>query len=162
MARVAAERRTVSAPVVLIDTSIFDELLAVPEKSQHREATLEQLADWHTHRANLLLPMATIIETGNHIAQVKGDKAKFALAQRYVEQVSAALQGESPFVATPSFEPPHMLGWIASYPEHAMRKIGAADLSIIDEFDRQCRLNPRRRVLIWTRDQALVGYDRAP
>lgn len=147
---------------MLIDTSIFDEILEVPGKSQHRDATLNQLHDWIAQQASLLLPMATIVETGNHIAQVKSDKASYALTKHYVQQVRDALQAKSPFVATPSFDPPHVLGWIDSYPEYAKRKIGAADLSIIDEFLRQCRLNPRRRVLIWTRDQALIGYDSAP
>lgn len=36
------------------------------------------------------------------------------------------------------------------------------DLSIIEEWERTCRLHPHRQVTIWALDQHLAGYDRAP
>ncbi len=36
-----------------------------------------------------------------------------------------------------------------------------ADLSLIEEWERACRLNPKRRVLIWSLDMDLQGYDSA-
>ncbi len=148
--------------IVLIDTSVFDEILAVPGKSQDHEGTLVELGDWLDLGASLLLPIATIIETGNHIAQVKGDKLTRALSEKYVDQVRLALSDESPFTATPSFDPDHMLTWVDEFPDFASRKIGMADLSIIQEFHRQIRLFPTRRVVIWSTDGGLTGYDHVP
>jgi hypothetical protein len=151
-----------SSVVVLVDTSVFDEILGVPGKSQDRETILAQLESWLDQGASLLLPMATVIETGNHIAKLKGDRLSRKLAETYVEQVRLAMTDQSPFTATPSFDSERVLEWLDEFPDYAMMKIGAADLSIIAEWNRQVALNPRRRVVIWTVDTDLTGYDHSP
>lgn len=151
-----------SATIVLIDTSIFDEILGVPGKSQNREQVLDALDGWIQQGASLLLPMATVIEAGNHIAQAKGDKQGRIIAEQYVKQVRMAMTDQSPFTATPGFNPDRVLEWIDAYPDYAVRGIGTADLSIIKEWERQRELNPHRRVLIWTLDGDLIGYDSSP
>lgn len=40
-----------------------------------------------------------------------------------------------------------------------MREIGLGDLSIIREFEHQSRRHQGRRVLIWSYDEHLRGYD---
>ena len=37
-----------------------------------------------------------------------------------------------------------------------------ADLSIIKEWERNCRLNPMSRIRIWSLDMDLSGHDRRP
>lgn len=71
-----------SSTIVILDTSVFVEILGVPGKSQDRETVLAQLEVWVEQGASLLLPMATVIETGNHIAQCKGDKLAAARSPR--------------------------------------------------------------------------------
>lgn len=151
-----------SSTIVILDTSVFVEILGVPGKSQDRETVLAQLEVWVEQGASLLLPMATVIETGNHIAQCKGDKLGRQVAEDYVKQVRLAMSDQSPFTATPSFDPERVLEWIADFPDYSVRGIGAGDLSIIAEWHRQVALNPRRRVLIWASDSDLSGYDHSP
>ena len=71
--------------------------------------------------------------------------------------------GDSPFTATPLFEEPEsLLEWLDEFPDWAGRGSGFGDLTILKEFDRQCALNPSRRVYIWSADGHLSGYDRQP
>jgi hypothetical protein len=55
--------------ICLIDTSIFLELLNVPNYNQHRASVLEDFKTYSQAGCTFLLPMATILETGNHIAR---------------------------------------------------------------------------------------------
>jgi len=104
--------------------------------------------------------LATIIETGNHIAQNGDGRQRRASAQRFVRQVEQALAGNSPFRPTSPILLEDLQRWLADFPEHAARGLGVADLSIIKEWERQCTLHPARRVSIWSLDADLAGYDR--
>jgi hypothetical protein len=50
--------------------------------------------------------------------------------------------------------------WFDDFPDHAMRKIGLVDRSLIDLFERQrALLRGKRHVYIWSLDHALAGHD---
>lgn len=53
-----------------------------------------------------------------------------------------------------------MLAWIGKFPDAAMRKLSFSDLSVLEEFNRQCDAILGRRVYVWTFDEHLAGYDR--
>ena len=55
--------------ICLIDTSIFLEFLNIPNFNQNREAVMQEFREYIELGCTFLLPMATILETGNHIAQ---------------------------------------------------------------------------------------------
>ena len=57
--------------VHFIDTSILLEILQVPNKSSssRHKVVMEELSHMINGRDTLILPFATIIETGNHISQ---------------------------------------------------------------------------------------------
>jgi predicted nucleic acid-binding protein len=148
-----------SATIVIIDTSVFVEVLAVPGKSQAVEETRAELEEWIESDAALLLPIAVIIETGNHIAQVSNGAKRRRAAQSFVARVQEALDGESPFEPTPSFAVDSLREWLPSFVQRATEGIGMADASLIELWDQQRALNPFRRVLIWSLDDDLSGYD---
>ena len=54
--------------VALIDTSVFCNIVPVPGRAQARETVLARLEELIGARTALLLPMAAVLETGNHIA----------------------------------------------------------------------------------------------
>lgn len=83
--------------VCLIDTSIFVEILNVPMKAQRHIETLQQLEQRIQAGESLFLPMATILETGNHIGQNGDGGTRRSCAERFIQQVDAALAGRSPF-----------------------------------------------------------------
>lgn len=147
--------------IILIDTSIFCNVLNIPNRNQDRTAVLHRLAEYLDPQSGctLLLPLATIIETGNHIAQ---QPDRFRVANRFVEQVRQALAGESPFVATPALDRDTLESLLDQFPDFAKRGIGLGDCAIIAEFERQCQLHPQRRIVIWSLDQHLSSYAREP
>ena len=146
--------------VCLIDTTVFCNVVPVPGRDQHKSVVLRQMEDLIGNGASLLLPVAAIIETGNHIARCRHGSIRRDAAARFVRTVTQAINGETPFTPTRFFEPEAILEWLADFPESAMRGIGLADLSIVKEFERQCALHPHRRVLIWSLDRHLSSYDR--
>lgn len=146
--------------ICLVDTTIFVEILNVPGKNaQHDELFLE-LETRINNGESLFLPMATILETGNHIGQNGDGRQRRACAVRFVRQVKQALNGESPFKPINFLEAEELKEWLREFPEHANRGSGLGDLSIVHDWQRLCVLNPKRRVVIWSLDDHLKAYDR--
>ncbi len=91
--------------VIILDTSILCVWLKVPGK----ETCGPDNARW-THTdvvkkiqqeiedgTTLILPFAAIIETGNHIAQAKGDKHK--IVNSFISHIEDAIEGKTPWEA---------------------------------------------------------------
>ena len=76
--------------ICFIDTSVFLNLLNVPNRNQDHEKVSQDFHSYDELKFTLLLPMATIIETGNHIAQNGDGNIRRQTAQRFVEEVKAA------------------------------------------------------------------------
>jgi hypothetical protein len=154
--------------ICLIDTSVFCELLQVPNMNRRHEELVGQLEEKLQTEETLLLPMTTILETGNHIGQNGDGRQRRQAAKRFVDLVRKALQGQSPFVPTPLFSRDELGNWLEEFPDWAMRSdsrgkgSGLGDLSIVKAFERQCVLTPFRRVYIWSLDELLARYEHAP
>ena len=130
-------------PIIIVDTSVLLNVLNVPGFNQHRDAVLSRFRELVEARANLLLPMGAVFETGNHIAHLPDGQQR-----RWV-----------PFQFPDARQP---ADWLEGFPEYAMRGIGMVDLSIIKAWERTCAQHPAHRVEIWALDQHLTGYDRIP
>ncbi|MBI2301498.1 MAG: hypothetical protein HYU66_21545 [Armatimonadetes bacterium] len=120
----------------------------------------------------ILLPMATLLETGNHIADVPGGQ-RYHLAELFAEIAGAAVAERPSRVealalpVTPTYPlmPEHVRLWIHEFPEQAKQKgFGFADRSIIDAFHQTVRLNQGRHVFIWSTDSHLekAEFDYTP
>lgn len=146
--------------IVLVDTSILLNVLDVHGRNQNREAVLQTLSEHLEQNDHLLLPMAAIVETGNHIAHVADGAKRRSAAQRFVAEIRRALQGETPWrpVNFPSNE--QVLNWLHDFPDRATAGIGFGDLSIIKEWEVCCARHPLSSVRIWTLDSDLQGFDR--
>lgn len=148
--------------ICLIDTSVFVEMLNVPNKATQHQAILGMLKQRIQDRETLFLPMVTILETGNHIGQNGDGGARRQCAQRFVQQVSAALAGTAPFKPINFLQADELRAWLSEFPDHAARGSGLGDLSIVHDWQRLCQQNHARRVYIWSLDEHLLAYDRAP
>lgn len=146
--------------ICLIDTSVFLEILNVPTKATRHQQITDELRDRIQHREKLFLPMATILETGNHIGQNGDGNQRRICAQRFVHQVRMALAGESPFQPIDFLQARQLDSWLDEFPDQAGRGIGLGDLTIIHDWKRVCDQNPGLRVYIWSLDQHLSSYDR--
>lgn len=150
--------------VCVVDTSIFCEILALPGKSslladEHRKEFVTKAKSGEA----LLLPLAVVIECGNHVGQIRNGHARQSAAVAFVKQVTNALAGTAPFTITPLLRLDEWSTMLARFPEWALLyQSGIGDLSIVDVYERQCVLHPHRRVYIWSLDGHLAGYDRRP
>jgi hypothetical protein len=146
--------------ICIVDTSVFCNILDVPGFNQVRNDALGTLEQYLREGHTLLLPLAAVYETGNHVAHVADGGARRGTALRFVEEVRKAISGDAPWTTTPLPDAQALFDWLDEFPDHAMREVGLADVSIIKEFDRQCELHRARRVFVWSYDRHLQGYDR--
>jgi hypothetical protein len=143
--------------VGLVDTTILCNILDVPGYNQDRGLVLTVFLKLVDGGVTLLLPMATIFETGNHVA----GSGRYDVAERFASMVERSLDGLAPWTPTQFVRPEELRSWLPDFPKRAVEKMSLVDLSLIHEFHRQCVLNQARRVFIWSLDQHLVGFDRA-
>ncbi|OGB32764.1 MAG: hypothetical protein A3F78_08175 [Burkholderiales bacterium RIFCSPLOWO2_12_FULL_61_40] len=148
--------------IVLVDTSILLNVVDVPGRNQQRDAVIDELAARIDDGDHLFIPLAAIIETGNDIARISDGGARRSAAERFAGAVRAALNDEAPWkpLNFPSHE--DLSAWLVQFPDSASKKVGMGDLSIQHEWGHLCKKYPMSRVLIWTLDIDLQGYDRAP
>lgn len=148
--------------IQIVDTSVFCNILGVPDRCQDQERALQELEEFRANGDTLLLPMAVVYETGNHIAHHGSGGERRIVATRFAEQVDKALSGESPFSPTRIHDAEEVKAWLADFPEYAVEGLGFGDRSIIEVWNQQCDLNPGRRTRIWAYDADLQGYDSGP
>jgi hypothetical protein len=145
---------------VLIDTSVFCNIVPVPGFDQKREEAVARLEDLIREGATLLLSMAAVLETGNHIAQLTDGRVRRKTALAFCKQVMDAIDGSAPWTPTPFWDIEALKHWLGESPQAATEGKAMGDLSMIKEWERQCELHRARRVFIWSLDGHLAGYDR--
>lgn len=154
--------------ICIIDTSIFCEIIGVPFMCSNRSKILEALKEKIKNREQLLLPMTTIIETGNHIGQNGDGNQRRQTALRFVDEVSKAIRGDTPFRPTSMVDGPRLVDLLSGFPDWVGRNdargkgSGLGDFTLYNEWLQLCDQFPGRRVYIWSLDDQLAMYDSAP
>jgi hypothetical protein len=149
--------------IVLVDTSVLLNVLNVPGRNQDYEAVLSELGELIEAGVLLFIPMAAIIETGNHIAHMGGDgRLRRQAAERFVGVIDDALKDKAPWKPMNFPDAVHLLGWLGEFPDSAMRKVGMGDLSIKKEWEQLCSKYPMSRVRVWSVDEDLKDLDQCP
>jgi hypothetical protein len=152
--------------IVLLDTSIYLNILDVPGNNQHREDVMEEFKLRIEQGDSFLLPMAAIWETGNHIANLRDGSLRYKFATDFISDVKSALNGNTPY--RPTFFPDNAVfgKWLNFFPDYAKRNtrvngegISLSDLTIIMEWEQTKARHRMSRVLIWARDRDLENYD---
>jgi predicted nucleic acid-binding protein len=146
--------------IVIVDTSVLLNIMNVPDRNQRRNDVLDQLEKLINAGSHLFIPMAAIVEVGNHIAQVSNGAHRRSAAERFVKEVRRALADEAPWkpINFPSNQ--EVLSWLDAFPDSATRGMGMGDLSIKKEWEELCQRYPMSRVRVWTLDADLGGLDR--
>ena len=153
--------------VDFVDTSILVEILDVPGRNANRAAVLEHLAERMTSGVHLILPTASVIETGNHVHHIKDGHARRQCAQGFADVLRLTAAGEAPwslFEVTwnGAFLTELRVGATTSMDlvEHAANQsLSCGDLSVIAERDvYRTRVASAADVRIWTVDQAMGAW----
>lgn len=157
--------------IVLLDTSVYLNVLDVPGFNQDRDTILQTFQDCIQSGDYFLLPLAAVWETGNHIADLPDGQTRRKYAESLNADVAKAFNGQAPYRATHFPERDEFLKWLGDFPDVVMRSkserkqregVSLADLSIIKEWERNCVLHSMSQVRIWSLDGDLAGYDRQP
>ncbi|MFG0593803.1 hypothetical protein ACF8OH_04740 [Delftia sp. WSY_9] len=148
--------------IVIVDTSVFLNILNVPGLNDQWDVVIEELQQLVEDGDHLFIPMAAIVETGNHIAQLANGSHRRSAAERFVSHVRQALNDEAPWKPI-NFPANHeVLGWLDTFTDAATHGMGVGDLSIKKEWEALCSKHGMSRVRVWTLDADLAGLDRVP
>lgn len=144
--------------IVLIDTTVFCNIVKVPGRNQNEATVADRLTRLVKVRTSILLPIAAIIETGNHVGQLADGGLRRQAAARFVKQVRGALNGEAPWLATRLAELDDWNLLLDGFPNAASKGLGFGDVTITAEYHYQKKLHPKRDVYIWSLDSHLAAY----
>ncbi|MCZ7432947.1 hypothetical protein [Streptomyces sp. WMMC1477] len=148
--------------VDFLDTSVFVEILDVPFMNDHRAEIVAEMQDRLSQGVRFVLPTATIVETGNHVFQVKAGTARGRCAQIFQRMLEKTASGEAPWVLHERQWSGEFLAALSaggrtgmSLAEHAVRQqLGTGDLSIVAERDLYAS-RTQATVRIWTREATM-------
>lgn len=154
------------AEVRFVDTSVLCDLLKVPGKCQRHDEVREELAALQDRGVALVLPIATIIETGNHIAQAPEGHGRRASAQAFVGVLRLTAEGGAPWVLHSVAWDRRMLallcdgpGKVGPFVELAGSGVlGAGDMAILAECELYSARTAGVDVRVWTHDERLAAY----
>lgn len=157
--------------VCIIDTSVFLNLLNVPGKNQDKESIIQDYSDYVELGTTFILPMATIIGMGNHIAQNGDGTLRRNTAQRFCIAVKGAFSGDAPYRTSEFPNTSEMVLRLDRFPQVAGQNksptkitegTSFGDLSIITEYEKCVDRFPMTEVFIWSLDVDLTQYRYTP
>lgn len=149
--------------VQFIDTSVLVELLNVPGLNSRHAEVAKEMERRIDAGVTFVLPVTTIIETGNHISQCGGDRR--GAAKRFVQALELARTAAPPWIVRD-------VAWdgdfLASFVQgnatgtdlltHLSNKtLGSGDVAILVEREQFAR-GIAAKVEIWTLDKELNSF----
>jgi len=157
--------------ICLIDTSVFLNMINVPNKNQDKVKISSDFIDYCELGTTFILPMATLFETGNHIAQNGDGQIRRRTAKRFVDTVIESFTGKNPWKLSGFLNKKDITEWIGTFPDMAMRNkapdkpnegISFGDLSIIKEYEKCLKKCYMSEIFIWSLDSDLAAYHHRP
>lgn len=147
--------------VHFIDTSVLVSILDIPGRNQDREEVLQEYETLMAQDGNtFILPLATIIETGNHIAHINGDMRRIKGIE-FADMLKKIANDESPWKFFEDEVTQDEIRIIADrLPESVIYGSGTGDLSIISAFEKYRDNIPAiGYIRIWSMDGHLRHYE---
>ncbi len=152
--------------VELVDTSVFCNLLPVPGRDTDRDEVVNEFKQKQQEGITLILPVTTVIETGNFIAQVDDGRLRRTTAQKFELVMRLVIEGKAPWTL-------HAFTWGAEFLEkllagggtqttlvdHAIARVGTGDLCILTERQIYMERSELPHVGLWSRDAPLRAHN---
>jgi len=157
--------------ICLLDTSVFLNILNVPGKNQEKVEIEKEYFEYVELGVTFILPMASILETGNHIAQNGDGGTRRSTALRFTKAVKGAFEGNAPWTPSEFPNSAEILNWLDSFPGLAGQNksptkttegTSFGDLSIIQDYEKSRKRFPMSEVFIWALDSDLKNYHHMP
>jgi hypothetical protein len=154
---------------IFLDSSVLLNILDVPGKNNKRPTVLPRFQALCGSGSHLLvIPMAAVLEVGNHIAQISDGAVRRLLAERLVTFLRMSMQGAPPWVVSGAvWDTAFLHDLVEGSPprpnlvELATQGIGAGDASILLEAQRyreRVDLPSGLPLQIWSLDEGLQSY----
>lgn len=148
--------------IVFIDTSVLCNLLDIPRKNESRQMVIQEFKKFISMNAKMILPIATIIETGNHIAHIGPSYERERCAEKFANYLKNTAEGKAPWVLYGNELTEKDLLYLSEHClEYARQKIGIGDLSILYQFQSYMRMFPTKQLenaYLWSLDEHLKHY----
>ncbi|MCT4605348.1 MAG: hypothetical protein N4A64_04455 [Marinisporobacter sp.] len=148
--------------VHFIDTSVLVNILDIPNMNSDKERVLEEYRSLkESEKDTLLLPLATIIETGNHIAHIPNGSVRRTKGKAMAEMLKDMANGNAPWdYYEGEITRDDLLYFSKEFPDMAMQETGIGDLSIISAYNKYKESVPAiGRIRIWSLDTHLSVYE---
>jgi hypothetical protein len=146
--------------VCILDSSVLDEVLAVPGKSGEHTTAADDLLQKAKNGELLVLAWPVLVEVGGHIAHCRDGTGRRKLAEAFAELVKKALEGRGPLSVAELPKSPEISRALDSFADAAMRGLSLADLVLGQLYERYCEEMPYARIYVWSFDRHLSGFDR--
>lgn len=158
--------------IYVIDTSVLCIWLGIPNRDKcvadgenwDSIAVRNRLESIEKSGENIVVPIASIIETGNHVAHIGGGRI-YEYARKFGDLLSFIAQSDNPwmfFSQEELWEPKALEDIARSWPEYAKSKMSLGDYSIKSVVEFLKRAFPTRKVEILTCDSALKAFQDVP
>ena len=144
-----------------IDTSVLVELLNVPGKNETYEETKLEYELLVENGDMFVLPIAVLIETGNHIAHIADGNTRHRIAKLFTDIIKKAVDMEDNWSVIPEISTAILESIIRDFPAQALAQTGFGDTSIVKQFDDYwINRQPIGEMRIWSKDHHLQSYSR--
>ena len=146
--------------VHFVDTSVLVELLNIPQKSKNHQAIKAEYEELTKNKDIFILPVAVLIETGNHIAHISDGNVRRNIAIKFAEFLKKAVNHENNLNVMPELSENVLKKVIDCFPSQAQAEVGFGDTSIIEQFkDYWSNHQPIGHMRIWSLDDHLSAYE---
>ena len=148
--------------VLFVDTSVMVNLLNIPGRNQHHnEAIIEYNKLMEQEKIVFVIPVATLVETGNHIAHISDGNLRFLIGKEFADLVRSAISMEGSWV-TASEIPPNVLDvGLDKFMQFVPSGTGLGDATIVAQFEEYwTKQQPIGTMRIWSYDNHLQGFEK--
>lgn len=146
--------------VRFIDTSIMLNLLEVPGRCAEKEQVKEEWRSILEKKEILIMPVATIIETGNHIAHIADGRSRRSITLKFQEYLRKTAESRAPWQLYGEGLTIEEIQYLAEHMEEFTRnQIGIGDMTIIYAYQKYIEEQPAiGTIMIWSADDHLAAY----
>lgn len=144
-----------------MDTSIVMNLLEIPNRCEHAEEVKKEFLSAVQAQETMILPMATIIESGNHISHIADGNVRREKAIRFQEFLRKTANNEALWkLYGLKMDREDLLALADKFPEYALTmEMGIGDMSIIRFYEKYKKEVPAiGHIMIWSTDKHLMQY----
>jgi hypothetical protein len=152
--------------VWFVDTSVLCNIVPVPGRDQDRTMVRARLKEMQHSRDVLILPVTAVVETGNHISQLRKGHERRQAASTLTRLVRLVIERKAPWQLHAFWWDENFLkiliegaGTGSSLVAHAVARVGCGDLCVLAERDIYRERTAIEDVQIWTLDQQLAAYN---